>query len=69
MLDLQLFMGRKLVVGRAGGTDVNFAQEVVVGNLRREDHQSSSEWVTKSLETDADLLALRGVASKGEKLY
>ncbi|KAJ9604265.1 ATP-dependent RNA helicase dbp10 [Cladophialophora chaetospira] len=69
LLDLQLFLGRKLIVGRAGGADVNFAQEVVMGNLRREDHQSSSEWVTKSLETDADLSALRSVAAKGEKLY
>jgi ATP-dependent RNA helicase DDX54/DBP10 len=69
LLDLQLFLGRKLVVGRAGGSNVNFAQDIVVGALRREDHQTSSEWVTKSLETDADLSALRSVAAKGEKLY
>jgi ATP-dependent RNA helicase DDX54/DBP10 len=48
---------------------VDFAQDIVVGTLRREDHQTSSEWATKALETDADLSALRNVASKGEKLY
>ena len=70
LLDLQLFLGRKLIVGRAGNNDsANFAQDVVVGTLRREDHQTSSEWVTKALETDADLSALRSVAQKGEKLY
>jgi ATP-dependent RNA helicase DDX54/DBP10 len=69
LLDLQLFLGRKLVVGRAGGGNVDFAQDIVVGTLRREDHQTSSEWATKALETDADLSALRNVASKGEKLY
>lgn len=70
LLDLQLFLGRKLVVGRAASSDsVNFAQDVVVGTLRREDLQTSSEWATKSLETDADLSALRTVAMKGEKLY
>ncbi|KIW64717.1 hypothetical protein PV04_09632 [Phialophora macrospora] len=69
LLDLQLFLGRKLVVGRAGGGSVDFAQDIVVGSLRREDHQTSSEWATKALETDTDLSALRNVASKGEKLY
>ncbi|OCT45370.1 ATP-dependent RNA helicase dbp10 [Cladophialophora carrionii] len=69
LLDLQLFLGRKLVVGRAGGGSVDFAQDIVVGSLRREDHQTSAEWATKALETDTDLSALRNVASKGEKLY
>ncbi|EXJ56113.1 hypothetical protein A1O7_09044 [Cladophialophora yegresii CBS 114405] len=69
LLDLQLFLGRKLVVGRVGGGSGDFAQDIVVGTLRREDHQTSAEWATKTLETDADLFALRGVASKGEKLY
>ena len=69
LLDLQLFLGRRLIVGREGGGDVNYARDVVVGNLRREDHQSCSEWVTKSLGTDTDLSSLRSVAAKGEKLY
>ncbi|KAG9768161.1 ATP-dependent RNA helicase dbp10 [Exophiala dermatitidis] len=69
LLDLQLFLGRKLIVGRANTADVNFAQDVVVGTFRRDELQTNCEWVTKSLESDADLSALRSVAAKGEKLY
>lgn len=69
LLDLQLFLGRKLSVGRAETELVNFAKDVVLGGLRREDLQSSSEWVSRSLEDSVDLAALKSVAVKGEKLY
>ncbi|RVX65927.1 ATP-dependent RNA helicase dbp10 [Exophiala mesophila] len=71
LLDLQLFLGRKLLVGRQidASSSVNFAQDVVVGSLRREDLQTSAEWVTRSLEDSVDLSSLRSVAQKGEKLY
>ncbi|KAI1610969.1 ATP-dependent RNA helicase dbp10 [Exophiala viscosa] len=69
LLDLQLFLGRKLCVGRASSEAVNFAQDVVVGSLHREELQTSCEWVTTSLDSDVDLSALRSVATKGEKLY
>ncbi|EXJ84201.1 ATP-dependent RNA helicase dbp10 [Capronia epimyces CBS 606.96] len=69
LLDLQLFLGRKLTVGRANNDHVNFAQDVVVGSFRREELQTGCEWVSKSLDRDADLGALRSVADKGEKLY
>ncbi|EXJ78469.1 ATP-dependent RNA helicase dbp10 [Capronia coronata CBS 617.96] len=69
LLDLQLFLGRKLSVGRANKDNVNFAQDVVVGTFRQEDLQTGCEWVSKTLENDTDLSALRSVADKGEKLY
>jgi ATP-dependent RNA helicase DDX54/DBP10 len=69
LLDLQLFLGRKLAVGRAETDSVDFAQDVVLGGLRREDLQSSAEWASKALEDSVDLAALRSVAVKGEKLY
>ncbi|KAK5246334.1 ATP-dependent RNA helicase dbp10 [Exophiala xenobiotica] len=69
LLDLQLFLGRKLSIGRANTESVNFAQDVVVGGLRRDDLHTTCEWVTKSLQDDSDLFGLRSVASKGEKLY
>ncbi len=69
LLDLQLFLGKKLVVGRAGGGNVNFAEEVVVGTLRRDAMQPSGEWINKNLDENADLAALRSVAGKGEKHY
>ncbi|KIW21393.1 hypothetical protein PV08_01973 [Exophiala spinifera] len=69
LLDLQLFLGRKLSVGRASKENVNFALDVVVGGVRRDDLTTSCEWVSRSLESDSDLSALRSVAMKGEKLY
>src|SRR5213075_1359609 len=50
LLDLQLFLGRRLMVGRAAIDSVNFAQDVVLGGLRREELQSNCEWVTKALD-------------------
>ena len=69
LLDLQLFLGRRLVLGRDGGESVNYAEDIVVGAPIRDKLERSCEWVTKMLDEDLDLLALRGVAGKGEKLY
>ncbi|KAE8348602.1 ATP-dependent RNA helicase dbp10 [Aspergillus coremiiformis] len=69
MLDLQLFLGRRLVVGREYDDQVNFAEDVVVGNLPRDGLGQNCEWVTKVLENDADVHTQRSVATKGEKLY
>ena len=69
LLDLQLFLGRRLVLGRDEGNDLNYAQDVIVGSLVRDHLERSCELVSKLLDEDLDLLALRSVANKGEKLY
>lgn len=72
LLDLQLFLGRKLVLGRQqqqGAVQPNFAEDVVVGSLPRDALSQSCEWVTKVLDEDGDIAAQSNVASKGEKLY
>jgi ATP-dependent RNA helicase DDX54/DBP10 len=69
LLDLQLFLGRKLIVGRSAGSNFDLATDVVVGSQRRDAMQAQTEWATNTLQTDVDLAALRTVASKGEKLY
>ena len=69
VLDLQLFLGRRLLVGRDESNTLSYAQDVAVGSLNRDHLERNCEWVSKLLEEDADLLALRSVASKGEKLY
>lgn len=68
LLDLQLFLGRRLVLGRES-EQVNFAQDVVVGSFPRDTLSSHCEWVTKLLDDQADLQSQRNVAMKGEKLY
>ena len=69
LLDLQLFLGRRLIVGRASNGNVNFVSDVFVGSLHRDRMQSSGEWVSKTLEDNIDIATLRTVAMKGEKLY
>ncbi|ETN42007.1 uncharacterized protein HMPREF1541_03946 [Cyphellophora europaea CBS 101466] len=69
LLDLQLFLGRQLVVGRSTKTNFSLATDVVVGAQRRDGLQTQTEWVIRTLASDADLAGLRSVATKGEKLY
>ncbi|RMZ90497.1 hypothetical protein DV736_g2287, partial [Chaetothyriales sp. CBS 134916] len=69
LLDLQLFLGRKLVVGCESGSDFSLARDVVVGSLNRDNLHTQTEWVGQNLDTDTDLAALRSVATRGEKLY
>ncbi|KAG9246066.1 ATP-dependent RNA helicase dbp10 [Calycina marina] len=69
LLDLQLFLGKKILLGRDSGKAPNYAEDVTVGSLLRTNLETTSEWITKLLGDDDDLSALRTVAGKGEKLY
>ncbi|KAL9010721.1 MAG: hypothetical protein Q9173_004379 [Seirophora scorigena] len=69
VLDLQLFLGRRLIVGRDAADTANYAEDVVIGSLVRDQLEKNCEWVSKLLDEDADLPQLREVAAKGEKLY
>ncbi|RDL30773.1 Uncharacterized protein BP5553_10118 [Venustampulla echinocandica] len=69
LLDLQLFLGKRLLFGQDGGDTPNYTEDVIVGALLRDKLESTSEWITKLLGDDDDLNALRNVAGKGERLY
>ncbi|TGZ84250.1 DEAD-domain-containing protein [Ascodesmis nigricans] len=73
LLDLQLFLGRKLVFNRdtPGQTksDYDYAKDVVIGSLKRDEVERAVESVNKLLEEDVDLYSMRGVHVKGEKQY
>jgi ATP-dependent RNA helicase DDX54/DBP10 len=69
LLDLQLFLSRRLVLGREAATDFSFAQDIVVGALVRDRLESACEAVAKRRDEDLDLLSLHDVAAKGFKLY
>ncbi|KAL8760489.1 MAG: hypothetical protein Q9184_003333 [Pyrenodesmia sp. 2 TL-2023] len=69
VLDLQLFLGRRLIVGRDAVDTPNYAEDVTIGSLVRDQLEKNCEWVGKLLDEDADLPQLREVAGKGEKLY
>ena len=69
LLDLQLFLGKKLVIGQSTAGEPSFADDVVVGGFVRSGLEHHCEWVDKLLEEDCEVAALRSVAVKGEKLY
>lgn len=69
LLDLQLFLGRKLLLGRENSVQANFTEDVVVGSLPRDGLSQNCEWVNRVLDDDSDLAMQRTVAAKGEKLY
>ena len=69
LLDLQLFLGRRLILGRDSSHALSYTEDVVIGSLARDRVERSCEWVGKALDEDSDLFALRSVAAKGERLY
>lgn len=69
LLDLQLFLGKELRLGRGGGKGPNYAEDIVIGSMTREKVAACSEWVAKLLEEDSDLAGYRSVASRAEKQY
>lgn len=68
LLDLQLFLGRKMVIGQEGSKP-SFSDDVVVGALKRDSMEAHVEWMNKTLRECEDINALRTVAGKAEKLY
>lgn len=69
LIDLQLFLGRKLVLGRQAGDTPSYSTDVVVGALQRREIEMQVEWLNKLFKENEDINALRKVAGKAEKLY
>lgn len=69
LVDLQLFLGRKLLQGRAQPEDGMFKDAIVVGTLVRDKLERYMEETAKAIEHDSDLALMRDVAAKGEKQY
>ncbi|KAI9723924.1 MAG: ATP-dependent RNA helicase dbp10 [Candelaria pacifica] len=69
LLDLQLFLGKRLVVGQDEAEKVLFSEDIVIGGLARGPLERHCELAGKLLYEDSDLGALHSVAEKGEKLY
>lgn len=69
LLDLQLFLSRKLVIGRGQKEAGMFKDCIIVGNLQRDKVERCAEETTKTLDEDVDLMALRDVSGRSEKQY
>ncbi|CAK7567395.1 MAG: ATP-dependent RNA helicase dbp10 [Sporothrix epigloea] len=68
LVDLQLFLGRKMIVGRDSPA-YDLTRDVVVGSLARGSVEPHVEWVTTLLGDVHDIEVLRQVASKAQKQY
>lgn len=69
LLDLQLFLSKKLVCGWSQHGSVNFAEDMVLGSIPTPQLERNCEAILKLLDEIDDLSLLRDVALKGEKLY
>ncbi|KAH9887182.1 ATP-dependent RNA helicase DBP10 [Xylariomycetidae sp. FL2044] len=69
LIDLQLFLGKKLVLGKEGKELSHYAEDITVGAPVRSKVENNVEWLNKVLSENDDLSALRRVAEKAEKLY
>lgn len=69
LLDLQLFLGRNLVLGRTQREPDLYKNNIILGAMLRDKLERNCEEVTKLMGDDGDLAAMRDVAAKGEKQY
>ncbi|KAF9376807.1 ATP-dependent RNA helicase dbp10, partial [Podila verticillata] len=69
LIDLQLFLARKMVVGSSSKEDPDYTTDVVLGGLPTHLLEIDSEWVKNNVFDDTNLQALKGVSVNGYKLY
>ncbi|EWC45374.1 ATP-dependent RNA helicase dbp10 [Drechslerella stenobrocha 248] len=76
LLDLQLFLGRKLVTDGASSIaqgkrkeEFDFANDIIVGALKRDALERCTEAIIRVVGASHDLAAMKEVAARGEKLY
>jgi ATP-dependent RNA helicase DDX54/DBP10 len=69
LIDLQLFLGKRLVFEAQPGEEPNYAQDVVVGSLVQDELAPMVELVTNLHGVEEDLVNLQAVARKGEAQY
>ncbi|KAF9425776.1 ATP-dependent RNA helicase dbp10 [Podila epigama] len=69
LIDLQLFLNRKMVVGSSSEEEPDYTSDVVIGALPNHLLEIDSEWVKNNILDDNNLHALKGVSVNGYKLY
>lgn len=69
LLDLELFLGKKLILGRESTERPNYAESIVIGSFIRDALDTCCEEVNKLIEEDIDIYSMRDVAGKAEKQY
>ncbi|KAJ4165245.1 hypothetical protein LMH87_006883 [Akanthomyces muscarius] len=68
LLDLQLFLGKQLVIGQEK-PNPSYAEDVVVGSLVRNTLEEHVEWFNRVIHDNDDISGLQKVSVKAERLY
>lgn len=68
LLDLQLFLGKQLVIGQEKERP-SYAEDVIVGSLERNALEEHVEWFNRVIHDNDDINALQKVSIKAERLY
>lgn len=68
LLDLQLFLGKQLVIGQEK-ENPSYAEDVIVGSLERNKLEEHVEWFNRVIHDNDDISGLQKVAGKAERLY
>jgi ATP-dependent RNA helicase DDX54/DBP10 len=69
LLDLEVFLGRKLLLSDVARSEVDYTKRLVLGSLPHDGMEVAAENVEVMLRRDYDLSSMQGVARRGEKLY
>jgi len=69
LVDLQLFLNRKMIVGSSTEQELDYTSDVVIGALPMSQLELDNEWTKIHVLDDTNLEALRGVSLNGYKLY
>jgi ATP-dependent RNA helicase DDX54/DBP10 len=69
LIDLQLFLGKRLISQSTSDDEPNFAQDVIIGSFVQDELESMIERVNGLHAADDDLPNLQVVAGKGEAQY
>ncbi|CAG8485308.1 1389_t:CDS:10 [Dentiscutata heterogama] len=69
LLDLQLFLGRRLLVGSATDSTPDYTSDIIIGSLPHDPLGSYVEWVKGKQQETNNLKSLCDVAKNGYKLF
>ncbi|CAG8625383.1 18851_t:CDS:10 [Dentiscutata erythropus] len=69
LLDLQLFLGRRLLVGSATDSTPDYTSDIIIGSLPHDPLGSYVEWVKGKQQEINNLKSLCDVAKNGHKLF
>ena len=69
LLDLQLFLGRRLLVGSTSSSHQDYSSDIILGCFPPDTLDIDMEWAKSKILSENNLESLQKVAKNGYKLY